>query len=60
MKIYPQKYGEGRLIVIARNLKTCIKEMKKDFPLYEYKNTLNSASHIAGELGIYYFKRISI
>ena len=59
MKIYPQKYGEGQLIVIARNLKTCIKEMKKDFPGYEYKKSLNIASNVTGELGMYYFKRIN-
>ena len=60
MRIYPLKHGEGKLLVMARNLKTCKKEMKIDFPSFKYMEMVNMANNITGELGLYYFKKINI
>jgi len=56
MKIYPLKYGKKGLMVLARNLKTCRKVMKSDFPIHKFKKTINHASNSNGELGTYYFE----
>jgi len=46
---------QGALIVIARNKRIALEEMKKNFPEFVLTNTLTYASNSSGELGEYMF-----